>query len=94
MQNPNVTPSIPPTPSDLQKGRKMWIWVGVVVAVVVAGLVWYFSAEPLGLPQLPSPTPTSEAGVFDNQLNTEVDNIDLGDVNSEFQVIDADINSL
>lgn len=92
MQNPNMASSPRQT---LIKGKKMWIWVSVAVAIVVAGLVWYFGARQGVLPPLPIPTPTPEAGVqLDVELSSEVENVDLGDLESEFKDIDADLNSL
>lgn len=91
MQNPNVTPS--PMSSKLK--NKKTLWIIIAVAVVVAGLAWYFSAMQVDSPQLPVPTPTPEVEAqLDSQLNTEVENIDLGDLDTEFKEIDNDLNSL
>ncbi|OGN06490.1 MAG: hypothetical protein A3B86_03525 [Candidatus Yanofskybacteria bacterium RIFCSPHIGHO2_02_FULL_38_22b] len=93
MQNPNVTP--PLMPSGSRNGKKLWIWVSVAVAVVVAGFIWYFGSKQGILPQLPIPTPTPQTEAqLDAQLNSEVGEVDLGDLDSEFKSIDQDLNSL
>lgn len=93
MQNPNITP--PMMSSGQEKGKKLWIWVSVAVAVVVAGLVWYFGTSQTGFPQLPIPTPTPQTEAqLDSQIGNEVENVDIGNLDAEFQGIDADLNSL
>ena len=64
--------------------------------MLVVGLVWYFNTKQTGFySQVPAPTLTPEVGTqSDTQLKTEVENIDLGNLDPEFQAIDSDISSL
>ena len=90
MQNPNINPM-----GGVSKGKKIWVWVAVAVAIVVACLIWYFGSLNFDLSSIPVPTPTPEAGIqADQELSDEVNNLDLGDLDSEFKGIDADLNSL
>ena len=72
----------------------------LVVAGILVALFWQFQAAPA--PEL-AHTPadqqqSSTASQTDNTdpavLNAEIEAIDLGDLDAEFQTIDADINSL
>ena len=94
MQNPNVSSPMTSIPTG---NKKYSPWLVVTIAMVVAGLVWWYFSSMQGslLPQLPVPTPTPEAVIqSDLQLSSEVESVDLGNLDSEFKDIDNDLSSL
>lgn len=68
------------------------MWLGVVLAVAVIGLLgWMWWAQPAA-------APTSETGLSATDTASEIDKelqaTDLGNLNSELQTTDADLNAL
>lgn len=110
MDNPNLNPSTPdnsapkpqeseakfPSYESMQKNHKKspHFLVAIIVIIVAGmGLLWYY----LGIDFEYMPTqlriPSQNNRPSPNELN-EVNSIDVGDLNSEFQSIDTDLNSL
>ena len=94
IQNPNTFS--PPTGQSQPVMHKdhHWMLVGVVMFmlalfVVVWGYVVQMNVEPV-VQQPVLNTPARE----DAEINKEIQDTDLGDVDNEFQAVDADINSL
>ena len=92
-QNPNIEPE---KPRPIEPTKQNWIWLGVITIITIAVvlIVWkYFGpiAENPVIQPTPTPTPTPET-----QVNLEEDalNVDLGNLDSEFQEIDNDLNGL
>ena len=95
MQNPNVdpNPSVVETPT-----KKNWYWVvAVALIMIVVGfsLAWWymgqmnFNLSPVTGVRTPSPEENEEA-----QINESIESVDVGNLDVEFEEIDADLNSL
>lgn len=98
MQNPNVPPMTPPStggamPSMPAKNKSMWLWIVVAVAVVVAGLAWWYISQMAVEPVAQQPKVNQEARE-DTMINKDIQEADLGDLDMEFQAVDSDLNSL
>ncbi len=88
-QQPTSAPdSMMYTPSDHQKTP---YWLLIVAVVVLVGL-WFWLKD--SRPQDAQPTPTESAVPEAQEIIDEIQNIDLGDLEAEFDAIDQDINSL
>ncbi|MBI3103705.1 hypothetical protein HYZ05_02070 [Candidatus Daviesbacteria bacterium] len=98
-QNPVVpeTPAPVPTAPPVEEGKsKMILWlIGgvIVVIIVVGGIYWYLSnqaakqaAREVKAPQAVTREETS--------LETDLDTVQIGDIDSEFINIDQDLESL
>ena len=92
---PVQQPVEPPTQSEAPKssghsdGSKKTYWIiGVAVAL---GLLWYFSS---GLNKDTDVVSSEEETAAINDIGSEIDAIDLGDLDEEFEAIDQDLNSL
>lgn len=72
---------------------KKTAFITVIVGLVVLGvLIWWMRQ-----PQVPqqagvSPTPVSDAEAA--SINQDIDSIDVGDLNAEFNAIDTDLQGL
>lgn len=77
-------------------GRKKFWMVVVIIAVVLVG--WWMLSRPAAAPQNPagSETQTSNLPAGDSvvEVNQILDSVDTGDLDAEFQAIDADLNNL
>ena len=70
---------------------KKTVWFTVVAGVLVLGaLVWWLRGTQFSQQAVSSPTPDSETIT----INQDVDGISVGDLNAEFQAIDADLQGL
>lgn len=77
-----------------QKKGHWTVAVVVIVAVVGLFLVWWY-VDRMGFNPLPSVgvgTPSEETKI--NQINQELERVDVGDLDAEFEAIDSDLNSL
>lgn len=108
IDNLNPSPSAPPMPEapkqepemkfssykSMQKNSKSRHFLYAVIVLVVAGvalLLYFYRTEFDFVPtQLKVRPETRQSG---NEVN-EVDSINVGDLDSEFQSIDTDLNSL
>lgn len=70
--------------------KTLWI-IGAVIAI---GVLWWIlrSGENLELPQLPLPGVSEEDTA--GKIQQDLEQIDLGDIDKEFESIDADLNNL
>lgn len=85
------TPIINPSPEG---GNKMVFWlVGGVVAIllVVGGIYYFLSKQQATIPASQTTSSTSEA---QKSLESELDAIDVGDLDEEFSEVDKDLQSL
>lgn len=65
----------------------------VVVAVLVLAGVWFWSRQSSAPSQTQQPL-TQESSDTTASINADLNALDLGDVDKEFQDIDTDLNSL
>lgn len=67
----------------------------VILALVLLGIIYYRAQKPVDSGPAPAQTSTSP-GPSDSPaaINRDLDEIDLGDLDPEFQDIDADVSSL
>ena len=87
IQNPN------PSPSQLVKHHTHWILVAAVIVLVSTFFIlrWYVDEMDFKIgsqSQFQAPLSTEQ------QLGSEAESVNLGDIDSEFQSIDTDLNSL
>ena len=70
-------------------GKKSTVLLIILAVVVLAFIFWWVSRAPETEVGVPTSTPTPQ-----DETLQEVNQLDLGDVDSEFQNIDQDLNSL
>jgi len=100
----NIEPKIEPEKKINNKNIITLTIVGLIVILILLG-VWYWLAQKNVIPQKVTPTvappqppaavqpvPPKEDSV--SAINQELNSIDLGNLDQEFQAIDADLNSL
>lgn len=98
--NPNINPSIE---SGNKKSPIVFIVIGIVVILVGLG-IWYWQVQKnktvvplINVSSVPESAQTIPAIVKEDSVsavNQELNSIDVGDLNKEFQTIDSDVNSL
>lgn len=72
--------------------KNILIVIVVIAALVLAG-VWFWSRQSSAPSQTQQPT-SQEPSDTTGSIQADLESLDLGDVDKEFQVIDADLNSL
>lgn len=72
-----------------RKDRTPYLVATVVVVVVLAFVWWWFSR-----PDIQSPALTPEAALGLEQINQDLDELDIGDLDKEFDQIDQDLDTL
>lgn len=65
---------------------KTWIWV--VAVILLAVVIWWWSQQPAVAPETVSRGDTTVA------IDQDLTAVDLGDVDTELQGLEADVNSL
>ena len=93
---PNIEPSIEP------KSQKNLIVLIIGVVVVLVGLgIWYWQSQEkeivapsVNIPALPETISPIMKEDSTSAINQELNSVDVGDLDKEFQTIDADLNSL
>lgn len=93
----NTGPSIEPKIESKIKKQPNVLVIGAVIVLIVLG-IWFWQVQKKAIaPETPEAiqqtAPISQEDstpVIDQELNS----IDLGDLNKEFQTIDTDLNSL
>lgn len=68
---------------------------GVIIAIIIIAALgyWYWSVK--GTPSVTAPTTTiDEAADTTADINADVQNINVGDLNGDFEQMDKDINTL
>jgi len=76
---------------------KKLIWIIVVIAIVIVGfLIWGSKSNRVSAPSRTEVAPAAAAPGSDKAaaINQDVNSLDVGDLNQEFQSIDADLNQL
>lgn len=71
--------------------KKALVIVIVIIVLVALGLWWFRASAPA-----PAPAPGGQAGApaAEDSFVQEVDSLNLGDLDSEFQEIDQDLQTL
>lgn len=100
----NIEPKIEPEKKINKKNIIILVIVGLIVILILLG-IWYWWAQksvvpqevtPIAAPSQPpavvQPVPPKEDSV--SAINQELNSIDVGNLDQEFQTIDADLNSL
>lgn len=105
---PPVAPIAPASP-DRNSKRNIIVWVAVIVVVLVAaGFGFWFwqksstapTPETTGAPAAnipaptPAPAPTPPKEDSTAAIEQDLNSVDVGNLDNEFQSIDADLNSL
>lgn len=71
--------------------NKKTVWITVIAGVVVLGaLIWWMNQARAPEEVVVSPTPDAETAT----INQDIDSIEVGDLNAEFDAIDADLQGL
>lgn len=71
--------------------NKKTVLITIVTGIIVLGaLVWWMKQAPTSQQVQTSPTPDAEAAA----INQDINNIDVGDLNAEFNAIDTDLQGL
>ena len=101
---PQTTPSQPtmqqnPQPTAPSGGSKMFLWIilGLIVTIlIIGGVYWYLNNQQSKTDQAnTSQTQSSAVPVkAESSLQTDLNSIEIPDVDNQFATIDKDINSL
>lgn len=106
-QNPNISiqPSQPPqsaepVPQSLmmtEPGKKKFnflLWVLIAALVAIGALTWWYLNQMSPEPVLTEQPKINQEARQDILINNEIQDIDLGNIDKEFESIDKDLNSL
>lgn len=77
--------------------KNIFIAIIVIVAAVVIGfVVWFIQSSQAPTVPVPLVEDASKSAANDavSAVNSEIENIDIGDLDKEFQDVDADFQSL
>ena len=98
IQNPNIPsansdqmPSMTQTP--MKKKGSLFLVV-ILVLVAVGAFAWWYIGQMNDEPVVVNQPQVNQDVREDIQINKELGEIDLGNLNAEFQAIDTDLNSL
>src|SRR3989338_2169981 len=96
MQNPNVLENMPvQSPMDhITKKKGHWILVAVAIAAVATFFVIQFYIDQMVVEMVVRQPVLNQEAREDALISNEVQDVDLGDLNTEFEDIDKDLNSL
>lgn len=93
--NPEV---MQPAPGGIEQSPKsseskmvMWLIGGLVVIILVVGGIYFYLNSQQGSQNEPAPTPAAKVG---EDLETELNTQDVGDLDEEFMEVDKDLESL
>ena len=94
---PNTNPTQPPQPPNIvQKSSKKMILIlvsGLVIAVVLIGGA-YFYVNNRGVKQSQLQTPPSPTPQTQDVLDTELNKVNVEDLETEFATVEADLQNL
>ncbi|MBI4993720.1 hypothetical protein HZC33_02055 [Candidatus Wolfebacteria bacterium] len=99
----NINPNIESVNPSNKKSPVVFIVIGIIVILVGLG-IWYWqiqkseiiapSTNVSAIPEAAQPTQMIVKEDSVSAANQELNNINVGDLNTEFQTIDTDLNSL
>ena len=93
IQNPNV--SMNNNPAMSPEKQKSWLFMAVVAIIAAGVVVWWFAGlMTVDLADQQQLVPMDQEAKSDALINAEIEGVDLGDLDKEFQTIDNDLNSL
>jgi len=90
-QTTNPVSQMNPMPKMGKKPPYLWIAVVVIIAAGV-GLMWYYMSSDLDF--VPQDQLNLQGQSEEAQLEAEVNTIDTGDLDKEFESVDSDLNTL
>lgn len=69
---------------------------GIIIAIIVIAALgyWYWSGKETPSVSAPTTATINETADTTADISTDVQNINVGDLNSDFEAIDKDINTL
>lgn len=86
---PTTTP--PPELNVMPKSKTMWLIVGLVVIILlIAGIYLYQSRQQ----KVSQPLKTTPPATTVDNLESDLNSINVGDVDSEFTSVDQDLQGL
>lgn len=91
-QNIGQNPNLNPNPGN--KKSLVIIIIGAIVVLAALG-IWYWKIQTPSVPEKTSaPQQSVKKEDSTSAIDQELNSIDIGDLNAEFQTIDTDLNSL
>lgn len=91
-QNIGQNPNLNPNPGN--KKSSVIIIIGAIVVLAVLG-IWYWKIQtPPVSEKTNEPQQSVKKEDSTSAIDQELNSIDIGDLNAEFQTIDSDLNSL
>ncbi|MEK7543219.1 MAG: hypothetical protein AAB503_02860 [Patescibacteria group bacterium] len=95
------TPNIPTNENGNGSGSAMKIIVGIIVLIIVIVFVYYYGNKEQAIPELRVQAPTEQAAVIETldkdttgEINQQIQNIDLGNINTDLKGIDDQLKGL
>lgn len=90
------------TPINIGNRKMVWVWIaligGFVIILLLAAILFYQSQKDISTNQQinskESNEKVSEVTPVDEKIVEEVTNIDIGDLETDFQDVEKDINQL
>ncbi len=89
----NIKPNIEPGIEPKSKKYPIVLIIGAVVVLIGLG-IWYWQIQTTTIPTAPATAPLTVEEDSTSAIDQELDSVDIGDLDKEFQAIDADLNSL
>lgn len=75
--------------------NKQLVLATALIAVVMLGAgFWWLNQKPLVIPEPPNSVPVSTATDTTTVIEQDLNAVDLGNLDAEFQTIDQDLNTL
>ena len=94
---PNPLSQIPSdAPLTKEHRHREYFYLAIAVILIAAGLIWWQIGKLTDESAIviPTPRPTPEAQTEINNISQDVQAVDMGNLNADFQQIDNDLNSL
>lgn len=88
---PVTSPNIAETPPAGEGNKMIWVIVAVIVILIIGGLYFYISSQQNGTPVEQTPTQTTKV---QENLDSDLDDINVSSGEDDFSSVDADLQSL
>lgn len=94
--NPNPTgPTTPINSPGFSDHKKEYFIVAIALIVITAGIIWWQLGSQMNDVQITAPINLGDTAARDvNKINADILKTDNGNLDSDFQQIDKDLNSL